>query len=309
MLELDLSLHVDKINGVGEIADVGLHVEQIEEPLGRRGRLMDIVELVGEPLNRLKELAEVEVEGDDLAGRQPVLDPEIEDQGERRDVDEGDEGTVDPEAEHDVKDRAAVSVVLLVELLRFLFLAVEDLRDLHARQVFVQESVEVGETLALVAESAALVVREEERSKEDHRDRDQHQAGEPPTDDEHDRVDADDRDDVADDRNDDVGEQVAHRLGVRGDAGDERADRHLGKLILAHSLDVGEHVAAERVDDPLPRLLEHHRFDVDEKVVQRADDEGSGGEHDHGPEFDDLACQRVGDAREEQRDHDIEPDV
>ena len=94
MLELDLSLDVGQFDGVGQVADVGLHVQQVEEPLGSRGRLVDVVQLVGEPLHGFKELAEVEVERHDAAGRQPVPHPEIEDQGDGRDVDESDERTV-----------------------------------------------------------------------------------------------------------------------------------------------------------------------------------------------------------------------
>ena len=270
---------------------------------------MDVVELIRQPLHGLKELSEVEVERHDPAGREPVPHPEIEDQGDGRDVDEGDERAVDAEADHDLEDRTAVAVVLLVELLAFLFLTVEYLRDLHAREILVQKRVEVGQPFPLFAEGAALVDREKERGDEDHRDRDQHQKREFPADEEHDGVDPDDGDEVPDDRNDHVGKQVAHRLGVRGDPRHETAYRHLGELILTHPLDVGEHVGPQGVDDALPRLLERHGFDVDEQVVEYPDEERADREHNDRAKVDQFLGQTVGDARNDQRDHDVERDV
>ena len=188
-------------------------------------------------------------------------------------------------------------------------MAVENLYEFHTRQVFVEESIEVGYILTLFREDLAHNFSEHERGDENHDDKREHNERELPRYVQHNAVYAHDSEYVADYVDDNVREQVGHRRRIGSDARDERADGHFVKLILRQLLYVFENFGAKRVDYALSCLLQKHRFPNEKRLVEYA--YGKVGNRHTYDKFEvyPVGFEVVGDSAHEKRQNDVQHHV
>ena len=243
--ELNLPAHLTDVDGARQVAHLGRDVQQVEDALAGGECLLQAVELVGEVLNRVEEVREVEVERDDHTRRERERHAEEEGHGDGEHIQKGNKGAVDTERHDHTVAGAAEPLVLRTHLERFELLPVKDLNELHARQILAEEGIELRNTAALGAEEFRHMAAEEQGGHEHGDDEQQHDEREAPRNEQHDGVHPDDGQNVPEHIDEDVREEVGERRRIGGDARHERADRHFGKLPAGEALDMLENLQAE----------------------------------------------------------------
>ena len=150
----------------------------------------------------------------------------------------------------------------LVEALEVEALAAEQLHGRHAGDVFLQERVDPRDPSADHAVGLADVPAEplrDQRDQRQHRERHQRQ---PPVHPQHHGHDADEREDVAEDRHDARGEEVVQDVDVRGHARHQPADRIPIVVADVEPLQVAVDPHPQVEHDPLAGQLHRPRLDV-----------------------------------------------
>ena len=272
-----------KLDGVGSIDDLGSHIEHREDLFRRGERRLQPVELLGKALDRVKELRDEHIEADDGTARNALtekacavnvaLSAKVKEAQHRRDVEHIDDRAEDAENEDLALLCSPEAAVLLGELGELLLFAVEDLRDLHAREVLGEEGIDVGRAVLDTTVGAARELAEDDRKKQDKGNETQHHQRQEVVEAEHRHEHADDDKGVLDEVDDDVGKE--HRDGARivGHTSDELPYGNVIKLVMREPLDMHENVLAESRDDLLPRSLKHDRLNVG--TDERNDEDGA----------------------------------
>ena len=270
VLKLDFAIELVHRHRVFPISDFGLDVKQVEQPLGRGYRLLQVVELIGKVLYGVEKARQIEIERNYHARVQSKFHSEPERHGNRADIKQRDKRTIYAESKHHFVSGFAQIFVLFQKFKLFLLLTIENLDKFHAGQVFVEKSVEVGYILSFLCKHLFDHVSEHEGRDEHNNDERKHHKRKLPRDVQHNAVHAHHRKHVLDDVHDDVGKQVGHRRRVGRNARNERAYGHFVKLILRQLLDVRKHIVAQRVDYILSRLLQEHGLPNEKCLVEHA---------------------------------------
>ena len=142
-----------------------------------------------------------------------------------------------------------VGAVDLLEALVGLLLAVEQLQHDDAGDVFLQVGVDLGDGDANAAVAVADLAAEDRGGVEDERQHGEGDQRQPPAHVQHDDENAQQDEDVFEDRDHAGGEHFVQRVHVAGDAGDQAADRVLVEEGDVQALQVAEDLAAQ---------IEHH---------------------------------------------------
>ena len=153
-------------------------------------------------------------------------------------------------------------LVLFVELLHLALLAVEDLRDLHARQIFRKEGVDVRRAVLDLAVRPPRELAEDEREEHDEGRKAQHHQGELEMQDKHGDEHAEDDEHVLDEVDEDVREHHRDSVGIVGDARNEFPHGDEVELGVREPFDMREEVLSQHREDALARLLQHDRLRV-----------------------------------------------
>ena len=153
-------------------------------------------------------------------------------------------------------------LVLFIELLHLALLAVEDLRDLHARQIFRKEGVDVRRAVLDFSVRPPRELAEDEREEHDEGRKAQHHQGELEMQDEHGDEHAEDNEHVLDEVDEDIREHHRDGVGVVGDARHQFPHGDEVELGVRKPFDMREEVLSQRRKDALTRLLQHDRLRV-----------------------------------------------
>ena len=153
---------------------IRLDIQQVEDPFRCRQSLLQCIELVGQILDRVKELGEIQIESYDLPGCQPVTDTLDEAQSDSCGIDERNQRTVDSKGCNDVETLFPQFFVLFCKLFILGLLLVEDLCQLHAGEVFGQESIQIRNAGTLFTEVASYFLRKYVRNDEEYDNNPQH---------------------------------------------------------------------------------------------------------------------------------------
>ena len=140
-------------------------------------------------------------------------------------------------------------------------LPVEDLDQLHGRQILRQVGVQGGDLGSGDPVGGAVDPGEQPGQKENHGQQDKAQKRQFPLQEQHDARVAQDQHHVFHHGHKDGGEQLVEGLHVVGDPGDDPPDGGDVKEPQGQLVDVGEDLLPERKDDGLTQLLEHEDLD------------------------------------------------
>ena len=214
--ELDLAADRLKLDGIRLVDELGLHVEDGEYLLSRGKRGLECIELLCERLNRVEEARDVEIERHEdaavyrLSEEHGLLDiaasAEVEEAQNRGDVEHIDRRTEYAEDEDLMLLCTLETVALFEEFLHFGVLAVEDLCDLHSREVFGKICVDVRRLVLHGAENAARERAENDGEQHEERDKAQDHQRQHVVEQQHRREHTDDDEDVSYHVHEDVGE-------------------------------------------------------------------------------------------------------
>ncbi len=272
--------------------------------------MQDVV-LFAEVLNGAEEALRVldegdeDADGDDAAGLRQSMEKRLEDVKLRRlkVVERGDAAAPDDERDGDGAEELDHGVVdgvgedgvgpglfvfgvdggVVVEGPLF---TVEELHDGHAGDVLLGEGVDVCGGGALAAVAVANIAAEDLGDVEDGRDDGEGEERERPAHPQHDENDEEENEDVFEDGEYAGGEHLVEGIDVRGDAGDELADRVVIEERGLHALQVAEDLAAQVEHDLLACPLHHVGLGELEDVgeQERAEvEEADLGDAGHGP--------------------------
>ena len=261
MLELDRAAGVDEIARTRAVGDRRGEVEHLEHALERHERGKDVDARVRELREWVVDLAHVDRERDDRAGRERAGDREVTaDEVYDRGADRGHQAEGD---EQDAsEDRGAHSDVAHAgrapcEGVALTFGPAEQLRDQRARDVEALdgEVVHLGVELHPLA-GEVLHARPHAPGRPDEQGQDrERQQGEAPLEAEHDREDDRDVDDVRDDRSQGRGDRLLRADDVVVQAGLQRAGLRTREESDRHAL----HVVEERHPQVVDQALAHAR--------------------------------------------------
>ena len=301
VLKFDLPFHFGKFDRILFIDDFGLHIEHREDLLRRSKRRLQPVELLRKALDGVEELGKIHIEGDDRRARHGIaeegravqipLAAQIKKAQHRGNVQHIDERTEDTEHEDLLMFGGSKRPILFVELLHLAWLAVEDLRDLYAREIFREEGVDVRRAVLDFAVRPPRELAENEREEHDEGRKAQHHERKFEVQDEHGDEHAENDKHVLDEVDEDVREHHRDGVGIVGDARHQFPHGDEVELGVREPLDVREEVLAQGRKDALARLLQDDglrigarerndkdaRIDADEKeepgkLKLRADD-------------------------------------
>ena len=141
-------------------------------------------------------------------------------------------------------------------------LAAEQLHGRHAGDVLLQERVDPRDPAADHAVGLADVPPEPLRDQRDQRQHGERHQRQPPVHPQHHGHDADEREDVAEDRHDARGEEVVQDVDVRGDARHQPADRIAIVVADVEPLQVAVDRHPQVEHDPLAGQLHRPGLDV-----------------------------------------------
>ena len=285
VVELDAALDFRQDDGMLVLRDQRFRVQQGEDLLRGRDGALQGRELLRQLLDRLEEAADVlqefvqRADGDDARERGAAA--ETHDDGQGADAQQVESGTEQREDHHLAEARLVQVVVLFGELVELLLLAAEDLDDLHAGQVLAEIGVDRGQPRA---HDAVRLARDQAENDGQHQhDRQQYEAvqRQAGVEREHDDDQAGDFDHVAEQLDQDVGEDLVDGLHVVGDAGHQLADRRRVEKAHGQRFDVREDLVAQVVDDVLAHLLHHQELEpvAQEEAQQRQQVLGAGDQH------------------------------
>ena len=203
-------------------------VDQLENPLGRRHRRLQDVELLRHVADRPEEAQRVLQERDERAKRERVPQDAAaaipDDQRRRQRAHDLDGRIEDRIVEDGIDVRVPVLPIDLVEAPEVQRLAPEQLDGRHACDVFLQERVDARDPPAHDAVRIAHVSAEPLRDEDDqrqHREGDQRQL---PVHPQHHAHDADEREHIAENRDHARREQIVQHVDIRGDARHQASD-------------------------------------------------------------------------------------
>ena len=247
-------------------SDLVFGIEKPENPLGRRHRSLENVELLRKIADGPEELLGVLDKGHEPAERQraeqdlPAAVPHDE---SNRDCTQDLHHRVENRVVKDGLDvRFGVLAVELAVLLEFPVFLAEQLHHRHADDVFLDEGVQHGDTGPHLAVDDAHSAFEDHGDGEQRRqNRERHERNTPVEVDEY-THDADEHENVAEDRDHARREQLVERIDVRGNAGDQTSHRILVEIRRVKLLQVRKDLTPHVGHDSLPG----HVHDVDLKI-------------------------------------------
>ena len=270
--ELDLALDVRKLHGVRRVHHLGHQVHDGKDLFRRGEGALEHVELLGQGLDGVEELADVHIEGDDDAAGQRLaqvhapLDvgpsAHIQQAHDRGDIEHIHHGAEDAEHQHAGFLGLFQLFALFQEIRHLLILPVEDLGDLDAGEVFAEVGVDIRGGVIDAAVHLAAELAEDDGEQQHKGHEAQHHQRQGVIKGQHGPQHAEDHHDVFHQRHQDVGEHVGDGVGVVGHAGDQLAHGDVVQLLVAQAFDVGKDILAHGGQDLLARLLQHHGLDV-----------------------------------------------
>ncbi len=288
--------------GVGPVGDGRRQVEDLEHALDRRGRLLDGVHDARELPHRPVDQGQRRDEGEEIAGGHGAGDHLVAAVQQRAHEAEGGqhfhERLGDLVGAVVLERQVEQPAVHPLEALGLVTLAAEGLDDLHARERFVQQHVQLGDLLLRALVDTVQPAADRPHGQSDEGKDDQRDHGQPPLAHYHDRQQRDDHGDLPDGHDQhrgghagqpvDVGDDPRHQLGGV-QAGEERQRHPLDVRVERvaqggdHALADGGHqiglaVAREPLDQVGPQQqqgndLEHVLVPADEDVVERGLDQ------------------------------------
>ena len=113
IFEFDPSFEPVDLDGIRLIQNIRFDIEKIEDPFRCRQSLLQGIELIGQILDRIEELGQIQIESHDLTGGKTKTDTLGKAQSDRTGVDEGDQRTIDAESFDDIEALLAQSFVFL----------------------------------------------------------------------------------------------------------------------------------------------------------------------------------------------------
>jgi hypothetical protein len=161
--------------------------------------------------------------------------------------------------------------VQFVEAARLVALATEQLHDAHPGDSLVEEGVDARDARSDLA--VALAYPDPKEVRREHHQRNYREAGErqSPVDPQHRRADRDEREQIAESRDDARREQLIERFDVRSHARDQSADRIAIEEVDRQSLQVRKQLAPQVAHHALPEERGEDRLAVRARKVR---DEG-----------------------------------
>ena len=272
VLKFDLAPDLVKRLGVGRVHHLRDDVEHRKDLLRRGEGALQHVKLLCQRLDRVEEFGDVHIErhddarGDCLAHKVPALQitlaAEVEQAHHRGDIEHIHHRPED--AEHQNSGLLCLGKGLAAghKVRHLLILAVEDLGDLDAGEVFRQIGVDVRCGVVHLAVDLSREFAEDHRKEHHKRHKAQNHKREHIVEHRHRRQYAEHHHRVFHQRHKDIGKHIGDGVGVVADSGHKLAHGDVGKLLVGELLDVGEHVHAHLRQNFLARGLQQHGLDV-----------------------------------------------
>src|SRR5438477_12746464 len=260
-------------NGVGIGLDEHRFVEKFEQSLGGGHRGLDDVEFFDEilkwPEKALREHGERGEDAEsDAAGENAVSAGPIN-QRNRGETEKLDRGIEESVSENSVAPGQHVVAIALLEFIHGLALAIEELHDAHAGDIFLEERVDAGNGCADAAIGVAHGLAENHNDDEDTGEDGKSVQRKAAVDLEEEHGHDHEEEEVVDHGDDACGEKIVEGVDVRGYAGDQPADGVAVEVAHRQTLHVAEYFAAHVVHGLLADALHDANLDVLREEVER----------------------------------------
>src|SRR5437762_3618813 len=246
-------------NGVGVGLDEDRLIQQFENALGCRHGGLEDVEFLAEILNRPeKALREQGERGEDAkskpAGENAVSAGTIN-QRNRGETEKLERGIEESVSENGIAPGQHVVAIALLEFVHGFALAIEELHDAHAGNVFLEESIDAGDGGADAAIRVANELAENHGDDEDAGQDGESVQGEAAVNLEEEHGHDHEEEEVVDHGNDAGGEKIVKGVDVGGHPGNQTADGIAVKVAHRQTLHVAEYFAAHVVHGLLTDAL------------------------------------------------------
>ena len=272
VLELNIAPYRLKLDGIGLVNYLGLHIKDGEYLLCRGECRLHPVKLLGKVLDRVKEPGDEHIEGHQHVGGDGLTEElgivnisparQVEECHNRGDIKHIYHRTEDTEDENLPVLRLTETLVFLLKLGSLSLLAVKDLGDLHSRQILGEEGVDVGGAVLYTTVGTAGKLTEDNGEEDDEGHEAKHHKRKHIVEAKHRNEHTHDDKAVFDKVNQEVSEHHRDRSRIVADSGNKLSYGNSVKLAVGETLDMGKHVLTQIRQDPLSDLLQDDGLEV-----------------------------------------------